>query len=119
MGIPSNVPRAVQHQLIVVELQQEEQKSSDPPRLSNQTVRLAITTLKAQLVHASPIQKRKLICDYLYPIIFRMQPKIADEITKKLMEMLDMEVLALFDDPKALTDSVNEVMAVMEDNKSV
>ena len=70
--------------------------------------------LAAQLPNASADQQRMLLGEALYPLVDSIEPASSAKITGMLLEMDQSEVLHLIEDSKALSDKVQEAVAVLK-----
>ena len=67
-----------------------------------------------QLPNASADQQRMLLGEALYPLVDAVEPASSAKITGMLLEMDQSEVLHLIEDSKALSDKVQEAVAVLK-----
>lgn len=74
----------------------------------------AVEQLAAQLPNASADQQRMLLGEALYPLVDAVEPASSAKITGMLLEMDQSEVLHLIEDSKALSDKVQEAVAVLK-----
>ncbi|KAH9249446.1 hypothetical protein BASA81_012808 [Batrachochytrium salamandrivorans] len=68
----------------------------------------------ALLANASEEQRKNLIGERLFPLIFVQQPQLAGKITGMLLEMDNPELLHLIESPDALQEKVQEAMVVLQ-----
>lgn len=70
-------------------------------------------TIKA-LAAATEEQKKQMIGERLFPLIKAQQPELAGKITGMLLEMDNGELIHLLESPAALTEKINEALAVLK-----
>jgi hypothetical protein len=70
-----------------------------------------------QLSAASPQEQKQLLGEKLFPLIASRQPTLAGKITGMLLEMDNPDILHLIDTPEALTEQVEEALAVLRAHK--
>lgn len=66
----------------------------------------------AMLAAASPDEQKQMIGERLFPLVSKLQPKLAGKITGMLLEMDNAELLMLLDSNEALQAKVEEAIAV-------
>lgn len=72
------------------------------------------TLTTANLAAMPPDQQKQMLGERLFPLVQRLQPELAGKITGMLLEMDNAELLLLLESPEALTDKVNEAIAVLK-----
>jgi len=70
-------------------------------------------SLKA-LAAAPEEMKKQIIGERLFPLVQNQQPNLAGKITGMLLEMDNSELLHLIESQPALTDKINEALAVLQ-----
>jgi polyadenylate-binding protein len=68
----------------------------------------------AALANASEEQRKNIIGERLFPLIYLVQPQLAGKITGMLLEMDNPELLHLIESPDALNDKIMEALHVLE-----
>lgn len=68
----------------------------------------------AQAPQATPEDRKQMLGESLFPLVFAAQPKEAGKITGMLLELGVPEVLELLENPVALTSKIQEAMAVLK-----
>ncbi|KAF5827746.1 polyadenylate-binding protein 1-like protein [Dunaliella salina] len=71
------------------------------------------------LASASPDEQKQMIGERLFPLVSKLQPKLAGKITGMLLEMDNAELLMLLDDNKSLQAKVEEAIAVLEQHNAI
>mmetsp|Transcript_3188 Transcript_3188/g.8433 ORF Transcript_3188/g.8433 Transcript_3188/m.8433 type:complete len:662 (+) Transcript_3188:263-2248(+) len=73
----------------------------------------------AMLAAAPPDEQKQMIGERLFPLVSKLQPKLAGKITGMLLEMDNAELLMLLDDNKSLQAKVDEAIAVLEQHNAI
>ncbi|KDQ60947.1 hypothetical protein JAAARDRAFT_191076 [Jaapia argillacea MUCL 33604] len=73
------------------------------------------TISPAALANASPMEQKQMLGEVLYMRIAPSQPELAGKITGMLLEMDNVELLQLLENPEALGSKVGEAIAVLHD----
>jgi len=94
--------------------QQRAQQQEQP----KQVTPAADQPLTAQLLASTPEMQKQLIGERLFPLIKAQQPELAGKITGMLLEMDNSELLLLLESSAALTEKINEAIAVLESVES-
>ena len=68
----------------------------------------------AALASASEEQRKNIIGERLFPLVFLAQPQLAGKITGMLLEMDNPELLHLIESPEALNEKIDEALHVLE-----
>jgi polyadenylate-binding protein len=68
----------------------------------------------AALANATEEQRKNIIGERLFPLIYLVQPQLAGKITGMLLEMDNPELLHLIESPDALNDKIIEALHVLE-----
>lgn len=71
----------------------------------------------AALANASEEQRKNIIGERLFPLVFLVQPQLAGKITGMLLEMDNPELLHLIESPEALNDKIGEALQVLESHQ--
>ncbi|PWW77315.1 Polyadenylate-binding protein/Hyperplastic disc protein [Tuber magnatum] len=86
------------------------------PPVPPQIPHVSASGIDPALFAASPPHAQKqLLGESLYPKIQRQHPELAGKITGMLLEMDNMELLALLDDEQALIAKVDEALSVYDE----
>ena len=72
----------------------------------------------AALANASEAQRKNIIGERLFPLIYLVQPALAGKITGMLLEMDNPELLHLIESPDALNDKIIEALHVLEKHQA-
>jgi polyadenylate-binding protein len=86
---------------------------SSAPQTMYQQQRLTLADLQR---HKPPEQKR-MIGERLFPLISRVEPRLAGKITGMLLEMDNNDLLTLLDNNEALMGKVNEALQVLREHQ--
>ncbi|XP_006763877.1 PREDICTED: polyadenylate-binding protein 4-like [Myotis davidii] len=87
------------------------QKAAKPPVAREQGRKCLITST---LVSASPEDQKKILGEWLFPLIQALQPTLASKIMGMLLEMDNSELLLLLESPESFCSKVDEAVAVLE-----
>lgn len=68
------------------------------------------------LTNATPSQQKQMLGERLYPQITELQPRLSGKITGMLLDMENTEILHLLESPEALTERVDEAVAVLREH---
>lgn len=68
------------------------------------------------LTNATPTQQKQMLGERLYPQIAEMQPRLSGKITGMLLDMENTEILHLLESPEALSERVEEAVAVLREH---
>ncbi|OMP12234.1 Polyadenylate-binding protein/Hyperplastic disc protein [Corchorus olitorius] len=97
------------------QIQNQQQLAQDQPQLSQQqqSAPNSITPdLIMVLAAATPEQRRTILGENLFPLVYELEHENAAKVTRMLLEMDPIEVLHLLDSPpQALKYKVAEAMA--------
>ncbi|XP_005880891.2 PREDICTED: polyadenylate-binding protein 1 [Myotis brandtii] len=85
--------------------------AAKPPVAREQGGRCLIAST---LASASPEDQKKMLGEWLFPLIQALQPTLASKITGMLLEMDNSELLLLLESPESLCSKVDEAVAVLE-----
>uniref|UniRef100_G1Q2E8 Polyadenylate-binding protein n=1 Tax=Myotis lucifugus TaxID=59463 RepID=G1Q2E8_MYOLU len=85
--------------------------AAKPPVAREQGGRCLIAST---LASASPEDQKKMLGEWLFPLIQALQPTLASKITGMLLEMDNSELLLLLESPESLCYKVDEAVAVLE-----
>merc|ERR1719411_1190783 len=88
-----------------------------PPMLAPNSVYALMEAAHLMVMGKTAEERKMIIGERLYPIIAHWQPRLAGKITAMLLEMSDMEPLVLLYDSEALTDKINEAVAVLKNHQ--
>jgi len=72
----------------------------------------------AALASASEEQRKNIIGERLFPLVYLVQPQLAGKITGMLLEMDNPELLHLIESPEALNEKVMEALHVLETHQT-
>jgi len=70
-----------------------------------------------QLTNATPMEQKQLLGEAIYLKIVPDQPELAGKITGMLLEMDNLELLHLLDDPDSMNGKVSEALTVLNEYK--
>nr|KAF6320637.1 poly(A) binding protein cytoplasmic 3 [Pipistrellus kuhlii] len=70
--------------------------------------------IASTLASASPENQKKMLGEWLFPLIQALQPALARKVTGMLLEMDNSELLLLLEYPESLCAKVEEAVAVLE-----
>ncbi|XP_054570487.1 LOW QUALITY PROTEIN: polyadenylate-binding protein 1-like [Eptesicus fuscus] len=70
--------------------------------------------IASTLASASPEDQKKMLGEWLFPLIQALQPTLASKITGMLLEMDNSELLLMLESPESLCSKVDEAVAVLE-----
>lgn len=87
-----------------------QQAGSDPGAVAAQPLTIEMLT------NATPSQQKQMLGERLYPLIAEMQPRLSGKITGMLLDMENTEILHLLESPEALTERVDEAVAVLREH---
>ncbi|KAF8522257.1 polyadenylate binding protein [Hysterangium stoloniferum] len=73
------------------------------------------TLTPAALAAASPMEQKQMLGEVIYMKIANAQPDLAGKITGMLLEMDNAELLHLLENPEAMSQKVNEAIAVLHE----
>lgn len=68
------------------------------------------------LASANPSQQKQILGERLYPLITEIQPRLGGKITGMLLDMDNPEILMLLESPEALSERVEEAVAVLREH---
>ncbi|XP_059535769.1 polyadenylate-binding protein 4-like [Myotis daubentonii] len=85
--------------------------AAKPPVAREQSGKCLITST---LASASPEDQKKMLREWLFPLIQALQPTLASKIMGMLLEMDNSELLLLLESPESLCSKVDEAVAVLE-----
>lgn len=87
------------------------QATTKPPAAAReQRGRCLITST---LASASPEDQKRMLGEWLFPLIQALQPTLASKITGMLLEMDNSELLLMLESPESLCSTVDEAVAVL------
>lgn len=69
--------------------------------------------IASTLASASPQEQKKMLGEWLFPLIRALQPTLVSKITGMLLEMDNSELLLLLESPESLCSKVDEAVAVL------
>lgn len=108
MGVPNGqqpVPQQVPNGQPI-----PQQTAADPASVAAQPLTIEMLT------NATPVQQKQMLGERLYPLIAEMQPRLSGKITGMLLDMENTEILHLLESPEALTERVEEAVAVLREH---
>lgn len=82
----------------------------DPASVATQPLTIEMLT------NATPSQQKQMLGERLYPQIAELQPRLSGKITGMLLDMENTEILHLLESPEALTERVEEAVAVLREH---
>lgn len=91
------------------------QPKQPQPKVSDHTQPLT----SDMLGRATSSQQKQMIGERIFPRIQSREPKLAGKITGMLLEMDNLELLHLLDNDSALTQKINEALAVLNQHNEV
>ncbi|XP_016067126.1 PREDICTED: polyadenylate-binding protein 1-like [Miniopterus natalensis] len=70
--------------------------------------------IASRLASASPEEQKKMLGEWLFPLIQAIQPTLASKITGMLLEMDNSELLLMLESPESLCSKVDEAVEVLQ-----
>ena len=99
-------------------MQQQQAQGGMPQKLTAETLAAAAPAMQKQmLAAAAPAMQKQMLGECLYPQICAKQPSLAGKITGMLLELDNVDVLELLQDPALLADMIDKSMSVLEKAK--
>ncbi|KIJ44027.1 hypothetical protein M422DRAFT_168750 [Sphaerobolus stellatus SS14] len=91
-------------------------KRTPAPQITPSALATDVPTITSQTLNAAgPTEQKQMLGEVIYMKIAPAQPELAGKITGMLLEMDNNELLTLLDDAEAMTQKVNEAMAVLHE----
>ncbi|GJJ12112.1 hypothetical protein Clacol_006353 [Clathrus columnatus] len=91
-------------------------KRPPPPSVAPSALSTDVPTLTAAtLAAATPVEQKQMLGEVIYMKIAAAQPDLSGKITGMLLEMDNTELLHMLENAEAMSQKVNEALAVLHD----